>query len=130
MEFDHVQAVARGGSNDLDNIVLACVWCNRMKRDGVKGPLPVPAEWPEGVLPRPVPKPRTRVARDQPRVVQPRKSREPMIVKALRLEASEVDAVQLVADREGIGWSEAFRLMMEFASPEMPRGWTPCQELV
>lgn len=31
IEIDHVVPVAQGGSNDLDNLRLACGWCNRNK---------------------------------------------------------------------------------------------------
>jgi hypothetical protein len=33
LECDHVVPLARGGSNDLDNLTTACMPCNRSKRD-------------------------------------------------------------------------------------------------
>jgi len=33
LECDHVTPIARGGSNDDDNLVTACFVCNRSKRD-------------------------------------------------------------------------------------------------
>lgn len=33
LEVDHIQAVSRGGENDLDNLVTACFACNRGKSD-------------------------------------------------------------------------------------------------
>ena|SRR5260221_9439272 len=40
--IEHVVPLSRGGSNNLDNIVLACPHCNLSKRDKL------PCEWPEG----------------------------------------------------------------------------------
>ncbi|WP_425465621.1 HNH endonuclease [Nonomuraea turkmeniaca] len=31
IEIDHMQAVAEGGTNELDNLSLACGWCNIVK---------------------------------------------------------------------------------------------------
>ncbi len=39
---EHVVPIARGGSNDISNIVLACPTCNHRKNDRM------PHEWPEG----------------------------------------------------------------------------------
>lgn len=39
LECDHVMPVSRGGSNGLDNLVTACIGCNRSKRDKT------PEEW-------------------------------------------------------------------------------------
>lgn len=33
LECDHIVAVSRGGSNDMDNLTTACRPCNRAKRD-------------------------------------------------------------------------------------------------
>lgn len=33
LEVDHIQPVANGGTNDLDNLITACKDCNRGKRD-------------------------------------------------------------------------------------------------
>lgn len=32
-------------------------------------------------------------------------------------------AVQRVAERDGVSWSEAARRMLKFASQKMPAGW-------
>jgi 5-methylcytosine-specific restriction endonuclease McrA len=39
LECDHVVPLARGGSNDISNLVTACFKCNRSKRDKT------PEEW-------------------------------------------------------------------------------------
>ena len=33
LEVDHIQPLASGGTNDLDNLITACKDCNRGKRD-------------------------------------------------------------------------------------------------
>ena len=33
LEVDHIQPIAEGGANDLDNYITACKDCNRGKRD-------------------------------------------------------------------------------------------------
>jgi 5-methylcytosine-specific restriction endonuclease McrA len=33
MHIDHIRARAKGGSDDIDNLVIACVACNIEKRD-------------------------------------------------------------------------------------------------
>lgn len=37
LECDHVVPVSRGGSNSDDNLVTACFYCNRSKRDKLLG---------------------------------------------------------------------------------------------
>lgn len=39
---DHVVPISRGGSNDPDNLVITCAFCNQSKHDRL------PHEWPEG----------------------------------------------------------------------------------
>lgn len=36
MEVDHIIPVSDGGSNDLDNLCLACRFCNNAKLDAIK----------------------------------------------------------------------------------------------
>ena len=43
--------------------------------------------------------------------------------KGVRLSSKGIAAIQKVADRDGIGWSEAIRRMVAFASYQMPAGW-------
>lgn len=33
LEIDHIEPVANGGSDDMDNLITACKACNRGKRD-------------------------------------------------------------------------------------------------
>lgn len=41
-DVDHVVPLSRGGTNDPDNLVIACASCNRSKSDKL------PSEWPQG----------------------------------------------------------------------------------
>lgn len=50
-------------------------------------------------------------------------TREPRIPKTIRLTKEGVEAVQVIADRYGVDWSEAARRMLATAYPVMPRKW-------
>jgi 5-methylcytosine-specific restriction endonuclease McrA len=45
-EVDHVVPKSRGGSDELENLVLACAWCNRRKHANEWTPNPLP--WEDG----------------------------------------------------------------------------------
>lgn len=49
---------------------------------------------------------------------------EPRVeVRSLRFRRGGIAAVQAVADRDGISWTEAARRMLKFAAQRMPAGW-------
>ena len=43
--------------------------------------------------------------------------------KTIRLLATEIAAIQSVADRDGLEWSEAARTLITYALLDMPEGW-------
>ncbi len=46
-------------------------------------------------------------------------------VRSLRFRKGGVAAVQAVADRDGISWTEAARRLLGYAVWKMPEGWHP-----
>jgi hypothetical protein len=40
LELDHIQPVSKGGKNDIDNLLTACMDCNRGKADGLLSSVP------------------------------------------------------------------------------------------
>lgn len=40
LEVDHIKPVARGGSNEIDNLITSCFDCNRGKSDGELSDIP------------------------------------------------------------------------------------------
>jgi hypothetical protein len=44
-------------------------------------------------------------------------------VRSLRFRKGGIAAVQQIADRDGISWTEAARRMLKFAALRMPAGW-------
>jgi hypothetical protein len=47
---------------------------------------------------------------------------------AVRLAKTGHDAIQRIADRDGISWSEAARRLLAYATKRMPEGWHPGKE--
>lgn len=41
--LDHVVPISRGGSNDDENLVAACFWCNQDRADTGRSQLPAPS---------------------------------------------------------------------------------------
>lgn len=50
-------------------------------------------------------------------------SKKERVPKTIRLTPDGVKAVQEIADRYGVDWSEAARRMLGVAYPKMPREW-------
>ena len=52
LEIEHIRPRARGGTNELTNLTLACEFCNRRKGTGPAPPLlaPQPTVLPEPIL--------------------------------------------------------------------------------
>lgn len=44
---------------------------------------------------------------------------------SVRMPEEEIEAVQVIAEREQVTRSEAARLMLAFSAPRMPEGWRP-----
>lgn len=44
---------------------------------------------------------------------------------SVRMSEEEIEAVQVIAEREQVNRSEAARLMLAFSAPRMPEGWRP-----
>lgn len=53
-EIDHVKPSRRGGLDELDNLVVACIKCNREKRDQIWTPLTVEQAWGPKSVRRPI----------------------------------------------------------------------------
>jgi len=51
------------------------------------------------------------------------KKEPPRTTHSLRLEDVIAEEIGLVADRDGLSWSEAARRLLKYAVPRMPAGW-------
>lgn len=43
--------------------------------------------------------------------------------RSLRLGQPGIDAIQGVADRDGVSWTEAARRLLRYGVAKMPKGW-------
>ena len=49
--------------------------------------------------------------------------KKPRRAKGVRLSETGEAAVQVIADRDGLTWSEAARRMLSYSAKHMPKGW-------
>jgi hypothetical protein len=54
---------------------------------------------------------------------KPVKSEPRIEVRALRFRPGGIKAVQDVADRDGVSWTEAARRVIKYGVANMPKGW-------
>lgn len=55
-----------------------------------------------------------------PTTPKPKPDRTP---RSLRLGQPGIDAIQSIADRDGISWMEAARRLLRYGVQKMPKGW-------